>query len=41
MLNDQYDWLFNDDRFPIKDGTDEELLDFICSVLHPGVRDVA
>ena len=35
----QLDWLFNDDRFPIKNGTDEELLDFLCTVLHPEVRD--
>lgn len=35
----QWDWLFKDDRFPIKNGTDEELLDFICTVLHPEVRD--
>lgn len=34
-----WDWLFNDDRFPIKNGTDEELLDFLCTVLHPEVRD--
>ena len=33
----QLDWLFNDDRFPIKNGTDEELLDFLCTVLHPEV----
>ena len=37
--NYQWDWLFNDDRFPVKNGTDEELLDFICTVLHPEVRD--
>ncbi|MBR7030078.1 MAG: abortive infection family protein [Prevotella sp.] len=35
----QWDWLFNDDRFPIKNGSDEDLLDFICTVLHPEVRD--
>lgn len=34
-----WDWLFNDDRFPIKNGTDEELLDFLCTILHPEVRD--
>ena len=37
--NCQPDWLFNDDRFPVKNGTDEELLDFLCTVLHPEVRD--
>ena len=36
--NYQWDWLFYDDRFPIKNGSDEELLDFICTVLHPEVR---
>ena len=36
--NYQWDWLFKDDRFPIKSGTDEELLDFLCTVLHPEVR---
>lgn len=35
----QWDWLFYDDRFPIKNGSDEDLLDFICTVLHPEVRD--
>lgn len=41
IINADYhrDWLFKDDRFPIKNGTDEELLDFICNVLHPEVRD--
>lgn len=34
----QWDWLFKDDRFPVKNGTDEELLDFLCTVLHPEVR---
>ena len=36
--NDQLDWLFKDDRFPLKSGSDEELLDFLCTVLHPEVR---
>lgn len=35
----QLDWLFNDDRFPIKNGSDEDLLNFICTVIHPEVRD--
>lgn len=35
----QWDWIFKDDRFPIKKGSDEELLDFVCTVLHPEVRD--
>lgn len=34
-----WDWLFYDDRFPVKNGTDEELLEFLCNVLHPEVRD--
>jgi hypothetical protein len=34
-----WDWIFNDERFPIKKGSDEDLLDFICTVLHPEVRD--
>ncbi len=35
----QWDWIFSDERFPIKKGSDEELLDFVCTVLHPEVRD--
>ncbi len=34
-----WDWIFHDERFPLKAGSDEELLDFICTVLHPEVRD--
>ena len=34
-----WDWIFDDDRFPIKEGPDEDLLNFICTVLHPEVRD--
>ena len=38
--NDYQDgWLFEDDRFPLKDGSDEELLQFLCEIFHPEVRD--
>lgn len=33
------DWLFTDDRFSIFNGSDEELLTFICEIFHPEVRD--
>lgn len=33
------DWLFSDDRFPLSNGRDEDLLDFICAIFHPEVRD--
>lgn len=33
------EWLFKDDRFHLKNGSDEELLDFICTVIHPEIRD--
>lgn len=37
--NDDYPycWVFNDDRFPLKSGMDEEYLRFICEVFHPEV----
>lgn len=40
MNNDDYEygWVFSDDRFPLKDGKDEELLRFLCEVFHPEVR---
>lgn len=31
-------WLFNDDRFGLRNGDDEHLLDFLCEVFHPEVR---
>jgi len=34
----QEGWLFNDDRFGLKNGDDEHLLDFLCEVFHPEVR---
>lgn len=35
--NDDYgaNWIFTDDRFPLKDGSDEEYLRFICEIFHP------
>ena len=33
------DWLFKDERFPLKTGTDKELLDFVCEIFHPEVRE--
>jgi hypothetical protein len=38
MLNpDDYpdNWLFVDERFPIKSGSDEDLLSFLCEIFHP------
>ena len=31
-------WLFNDDRFGLKNGDDEHLLKLLCEVFHPEVR---
>lgn len=38
--NDDYetDWIFYDERFPLKNGTDEDLLRFLMEVLSPEVR---
>src|SRR5574344_114230 len=38
--NDDYEfgWIFSDDRFPLKNGSDEEFLTFLCEVFHPEVR---
>lgn len=38
--NDDYetDWVFDDERFPLKNGSDEEYLHFICEMFHPEVR---
>lgn len=32
------DWVFDDDRFPLKNGTDEDYLRFLMEVLSPEVR---
>lgn len=38
--NDYTDgWLFTDPRFPLCYGTDEELLNFLCEIFNPEVRD--
>ena len=31
-------WVFDDDRFSLKDGSDEILLNFLCEIFHPEVR---
>lgn len=31
-------WIFHDDRFPLKDGSDEAYLKFLSEVFHPTVR---
>lgn len=38
--NDDYetDWVFGDERFPLKNGSDEDYLRFICEMFHPEVR---
>lgn len=38
--NDDYchGWIFYDERFPLKNGTDEQFLDFLCEMFHPEVR---
>lgn len=33
------DWLFTDLRFPLCNGTDEQLLDFLCEIFNPEVRE--
>lgn len=39
--NDDYPfcWVFEDDRFGLKNGSDEIYLRFICEIFHPAVRD--
>lgn len=32
-------WVFEDDRFPLKSDSDENLLDFLTEIFHPEVRD--
>lgn len=34
-----YDWLFSDERLPLAKGSDEQLLNFLCEMFHPEVRD--
>lgn len=34
-----YDWIFEDERFQLLDGEDNILLNFLCEVFHPEVRD--
>lgn len=34
-----YCWVFQDDRFELKKGSDETFLRFICEIFHPLVRD--
>ena len=38
--NDDYPfcWIFDDDRFPLKNGNDEDFLRFLCEIFHPIVR---
>jgi hypothetical protein len=38
--NDDYDfgWVFTDVRFPLSNGSDEDILNFLCMVFHPEVR---
>lgn len=40
VINNDYShgWVFYDERFPLKNGTDEQLLDFLCEMFHPEVR---
>lgn len=39
--NDDYpkNWIFEDERFGLLNGDDKTLLDFLCGVFHPEVRD--
>lgn len=39
--NDDYPhcWVFEDDRFHLKNGSDESYLKFICEIFHPAVRE--
>lgn len=34
-----YDWIFDDERFHLLNGDDNVLLDFLCEVFHPEIRD--
>jgi hypothetical protein len=35
----EYCWVFEDDRFQLKNGDDEIYLRFLCEIFHPAVRD--
>lgn len=39
--NDDYEegWIFQDERFGLLNGEDKTILDFLCCVFHPAVRD--
>jgi len=41
QLNDDYEygWVFDDERFRLRNGNDEDMLNFLCEVFHPEVRD--
>lgn len=41
IANDDYPycWVFQDERFGLKSGTDDTFLKFICEIFHPLVRD--
>lgn len=41
VINDDYPccWVFEDERFKLKNGNDEDYLRFICEIFHPEVRD--
>ncbi|MBP2637512.1 MAG: hypothetical protein H6Q72_3419 [Firmicutes bacterium] len=41
VSNDDYPfcWVFEDERFQLKNGSDETYLRFICEIFHPAVRD--
>ena len=34
-----YGWIFKDERFRLQNGEDEVLLNFLCEIFHPEVRD--
>lgn len=38
-LDYPYEWLFSDERLPLAKGSDEILLNFLCEMFHPEVRD--
>lgn len=40
VMHNDYDqcWIFEDERFPLKEGDDEEFLTFLCEIFHPEVR---
>ncbi len=33
------DWIFKDDRFPLKNGNDKDILNFLCLIFHPEIRE--